>query len=125
MLIYSPGKIEPYLDNAGKPITESNSEKTFVNNGCIKQEMFKKSKNINNPVLLYVHGSPAFPNYFLIDKFKHGFAEYFTVCYWDQRGCGLSYTPEVTVESMNFSQFSLDAIEFTNYLRKRFGKERI
>ena len=71
LLINSPGKIEPYLDNAGIPITESISEKTFVNTGCIKQEMFIKSKNINNPVLLYVHGGPAFPNYFLIDKFKY------------------------------------------------------
>lgn len=125
MLIYSPDKIEPYLDNAGKPIIESILEKTFVNIGGIKQGMFIKSININNPVLLYVFGGPAFPNYFLIDKFKPGLGEYFTVCYWAQRGDGLSYKPEVTVISMNFSQFLLNAIEVTNYLHKCFGKEKI
>ena len=74
---------------------------------------------------MYVHGGPAFPNYFLIDKFKPGLEEYFTVCYWEQRGGGLSYTPEVTLESMNFNQLASDAIEVTNYLRNRFGKEKI
>ncbi|MDD4604541.1 MAG: alpha/beta hydrolase [Bacteroidales bacterium] len=87
--------------------------------------MFILSKNINNPVLLYVHGGPAFPNYFLIDKYKPGLEDYFTVCYWEQRGGGLSFTPDVTLESMNFGQLTSDAIEITNYLRKRFFKEKI
>ena len=125
LLVYSPGKIEPYVDNAGKPIIGSISEKTFIKIGGVQQGMIIKSKNINNPILLYVHGGPAFPNYFLIDKYKPGLEDYFTVCYWEQRGGGLSYTSEVTLESMNFKQFASDAIEVTNYLRKRFGKEKI
>ncbi len=125
LLIYSSGKIEPYLDNVCKPIPKSVSEKIFLKIGCVKQGMFIRSKNINYPILLYVHGGPAFPNYFLIDKFKPGLEDYFTICYWEQRGGGLSFTPEVTVESMNFNQFSSDAIEVTNYLRKRFNKEKI
>ncbi len=124
LLAYSPGKIEPYLDETGKPIQGSMSEKIFVQIGGVNQGMFIKSKNIDNPVLLYVHGGPAFPNYFLIDKFKPGLENYFTVCYWEQRGGGLSYTAAVTVESMNFNQLVGDAIEVTNYLRKRFGKEK-
>ena len=125
LLIYSPGKIEPYLDKAGKITPESISEKTFVKIGGVKQGMFIKSKNKINPILLYVHGGPAFPNYFLIDKYKPELENYFTVCYWEQRGGGLSYTPEVTIESMNFNQLATDAIEVTNYLRKRFNKEKI
>jgi len=125
LFVYSPGKIEPYLDNSGKPIIGSVSEKTFIKIGEVTQGMFIRSKNINNPVLLYVHGGPAFPNYFLIDKFKPELEDYFTVCYWEQRGGGLSYTSEVTLKSMNFDQLASDAIEVTNYLRKRFAKERI
>ncbi len=125
LLIYSSGKIEPYLDSAGKPILGSMAEKIFVKIGGVKQGMFIKSRNVNNPILLYVHGGPAFPNYFLIDKFKPELEDYFTVCYWEQRGGGLSYTPEVTLESMNFNQMTSDAIELTNYLRKRFGKEKV
>ena len=87
--------------------------------------MFIRSRNINNPVLLYVHGGPAFPNYFLIDKFNPGLEDFFTVCYWEQRGGGLSYTSEVRLESMNFNQLASDAIDVTNYLRERFGKKKI
>lgn len=125
LFYYSPGEIKPYLDNAGNTIPESISEKTFVNIGGVDQGMFIRSKNIHNPILLYVHGGPAFPNYFLIDKFKPGLEDYFTVCYWEQRGGGLSYTPEVTLESMNFHQLSSDAIGVTKYLCKRFSKEKI
>jgi len=125
LLVYSPGKIEQYSDVTGKPIAGSISEKTFITIGSVKQGMFIRSRNINNPVLLYVHGGPAFPNYFLIDKFNPGLEDFFTVCYWEQRGGGLSYTSEVRLESMNFNQLASDAIDVTNYLRERFGKKKI
>lgn len=125
LLLNSPGKPDPFLNEKGKPLSGSNSEKTFVTIGGVKQGMFIRSKNLNNPVLLYIHGGPAFPNYFLIDKYDPGLEDIFTVCYWEQRGGGLSYTPDVTLESMNFDQFASDAIEVTNYLRNRFGKEKI
>lgn len=125
LLIYSPGKLMPYLDNDGNRLAGSISEKLFIEIGGVKQGMFLRSKNINNPVLLYVHGGPAFPNYFLIDKYNPGLEDYFTVCYWEQRGGGLSYSSEVTLQSMNFDQLASDAIEVTNYLRSRFGKEKI
>jgi pimeloyl-ACP methyl ester carboxylesterase len=125
LLVYSPGKIEPFLDDTGKTLPGSISEKTFIEIGGVKQGMFIRSKNIHNPVLLYVHGGPAFPNYFLFDKFKPGLEDYFTVCYWEQRGGGLSYTPEITLESMNFNQLASDAVDVTNYLRQRFDKDKI
>ena len=123
--VYSPGKPEPILDDKGSILSGSISEKVFVNIGGVRQGMFIRSRDLKNPVLLYVHGGPAFPNYFLIDKYSPGLEDYFTVCYWEQRGGGLSYTPEVTLESMNFAQLASDAIEVTNYLRERFGKEKI
>ena len=125
LLIYSSGKPAPFLDNNGKKLTGSISEKVFVTIGGISQGMFIRSKNMNNPVLLYVHGGPAFPNYFLVDKYKPQLEEYFTVCYWEQRGGGLSYSEEVSLQSMNFNQLAIDAIDVTNYLRKRFNKDKI
>jgi pimeloyl-ACP methyl ester carboxylesterase len=123
--IYSPGRPDPYLDKNGKSLPGTISEKTFVKIGGVKQGMFIKGKNLSNPVLLYVHGGPAFPNYFLIDKYAPGLEDNFTVCYWEQRGGGLSFTPEVSLESMNFEQLSSDAIEVSSYLRERFKKEKI
>lgn len=125
LIVYSPGNPELIVDNERVPVEGSISEKTFVQIGGIRQGMFIRSKNIDNPVLLYVHGGPAFPNYFLVEKYKPGLEDHFTVCYWEQRGGGLSYNPGISPESMTFEQLTSDAIEVTNYLRMRFGKEKI
>lgn len=125
LLIVSPGRPEQFRDDSGNQLPESISEKTFVTIGGVKQGMFIRGKNTDNPVLLYLHGGPAFPNYFLVDKYDPRLEDYFTVCYWEQRGGGLSYTPDVTLESMTLEQLAADAVEVTNYLRNRFGREKI
>jgi pimeloyl-ACP methyl ester carboxylesterase len=125
LFIYSPGKLKPFPDDTAKPLAGSISEKVFLTIGGVKQGMFIRSKNTNNPVLLYIHGGPAFPNYFLIDKFNPGLEDYFTVCYWEQRGGGLSFSSDVTLQSMTYDQLSSDAIEVTDYLIRRFGKEKV
>jgi pimeloyl-ACP methyl ester carboxylesterase len=123
--IISPGTPEQFFNKEGKVLESSISEKLFLNIGGVKQGMFIRSKNMDNPVLLFLHGGPGFPNYFLIEKFNPGLEDYFTVCYWEQRGGGLSYNPEVTIESMTLEQLTSDAIEVANYLRKQFSKDKI
>ncbi len=56
LLLVSPGKPVPFLDAAGKPLRGSLSEKIFVEINGTRQGMFIKSKDVANPVLLYVHG---------------------------------------------------------------------
>lgn len=124
--LISPGHPEAFRDDQGNILKGGSlSEKVFVSIGGVQQGMFIKSRNLGNPVLLYVHGGPAFPNYFLIEKFKPGLEDYFTVCYWEQRGGGLSYSPGMDIKSMTLEQLTSDAIEVSHYLCKRFGKEKI
>ena len=125
LLIISPGKIETYKNESGEELKESLVEKIFVNIGGVRQGMFIRSKNTNNPVLLYLHGGPSFPNYFLFEKYEPGLEDFFTVCYWEQRGGGLSFNSGVSLESMTFNQLSEDAIEVSKYLCKRFEKDKI
>jgi pimeloyl-ACP methyl ester carboxylesterase len=125
LTIISPGKPVAFTDEYGNILKESISEKIFVTIGGVKQGMFIRSKHIENPVLLFLHGGPGFPNYFLFEIFKPGLEDYFTVCYWEQRGGGLSYSPKISIESMTLEQLTSDAIEVTNYLRERFGKDKI
>ncbi len=125
LIIISPGKPNAFKDENGNILKGSISEKIFVPIGGVKQGMFIQSKSIDKPVLLFMHGGPCFPNYFLFEKFKPGLEDYFTVCYWEQRGGGLSYTPEVTKQSMTLEQLTSDAIEVTNYLQERFKKDKI
>jgi pimeloyl-ACP methyl ester carboxylesterase len=125
LIIISPGRLKPFVDQSGQPLIGSISEKIFLTIGGVKQGMFIRGKDTNNPVLLFVHGGPSFPEYFLVEKYPVGLEDHFTVCYWEQRGGGISYTPQVTLESMTLQQLASDAIEVTNYLCDRFNKEKI
>jgi len=125
LFVISPGRLKPYVDQKGQVLAGSISEKVFIKIGGVDQGMFIRGKDIKNPVLLFVHGGPSFPEYFLVDKYPVGLEDHFTVCYWEQRGGGISYTHQVTLESMTLQQLASDAIEVMNYLRNRFNKEKI
>jgi pimeloyl-ACP methyl ester carboxylesterase len=125
LLAYSPGKPEPFLDENGNALTGSISEKVFVDINDVEQGMFIKGRDINNPVLLFVHGGPGMPEYWLTQRYPTGLEDYFTVVWWDQRGAGLSYSPNIPPETMTAEQFISDTLEVTKYLRQRFGKEKI
>ena len=125
LFIISPGRLKPFVDQNDQLLVGSISEKIFIKIGGVEQGMFIRGKDIKNPVLLFVHGGPSFPEYFLVEKYPVGLEDHFTVCYWEQRGGGISYTPDVTLESMTLEQLASDAIEVTNYLCDRFNKEKI
>ena len=123
LLACSPGKPEPFLDENGSPLAGSISEKVFVNINGVEQGMFIKSKDATHPVLLYLHG--GMPDYFLTQRYPTGLEDYFTVVWWEQRGSGISYSADIPPETMTLEQMISDTLEVTNYLRHRFGKEKI
>ena len=125
LLIQSPGKIKPMLDEKGNVVEGSISEKAYTEINGVKMGMIIKSKNLSNPVLLFVHGGPGMPEYFLTEKYPTGLEDYFTVVYWDQRDAGLSYSSDISAETMTKEQFVADTIEVTNYLRERFEQDKI
>jgi pimeloyl-ACP methyl ester carboxylesterase len=123
LLACSPGKPEPFLDANGRPLSGSISEKVFVNINGVEQGMFIMSKDAAHPVLLYLHG--GMPDYFLTQKYPTGLEDYFTVVWWEQRGSGISYSTDIPPETMTVEQLTSDTLAVTNYLRSRFGQERI
>jgi pimeloyl-ACP methyl ester carboxylesterase len=123
LLACSPGKPKPFLDERGKPLEGSISEKLWIRINGVEQGMFIKSKDSTNPVLLYLHG--GMPDYFLTRKYPTGLEDYFTVVWWEQRGSGLSYSADIPPETMTLEQMISDTKEVTNWLRKRFGQEKI
>ncbi len=125
LIIISPGKPKPFIEQSQNAVNGIINEKVFLTIGGVRQGMFIRGTDVKNPVLLFVHGGPSFPEYFLVDKYPTGLENYFTVCYWEERGGGLSWSRQVTMESMTLEQLASDAIEVTNYLRVRFKKEKI
>jgi pimeloyl-ACP methyl ester carboxylesterase len=123
LLLWSPGRPTPFLDDNGKRLPGSISEKIHVSINGVEQGMFIKGKDSSNPVLLYVHG--GMPDFFLTRDYPTGLDEYFTVVWWEQRGSGLSYSSEIPPESVNPDQLVSDTLSVTNYLRRRFGQQKV
>ncbi len=121
--LQSPGKPAPYVDANGKSLPNSLSEKVRVDINRVEQGMFLKSKDVSHPVLLYLHG--GMPDYFLTEKYPTGLEDLFTVCYWEQRGAGISYDPNAPRDAINTEQMISDTLAVTHYLRQRFGKEKL
>ncbi|HWI61311.1 MAG TPA: alpha/beta hydrolase [Symbiobacteriaceae bacterium] len=125
LLAISPGRPEPFRDAAGKPLTGSLSEKFHVNINGVPQGMFIRSKDQTKPVLLFLHGGPGMPLYAFSRQFTNVLEDDFTVCWWEQRGAGLSYRSDMPPESVTVAQLVSDTIAVTNYLRERFGQAKI
>ena len=125
LLLMSPGRVEPYLDGDGKPLAGSVSEKLWVDIGGVRQGMFLRGRSKDNPVLLFLHGGPGMPEYFLAEKKNAALEDKFTVCYWEQRGAGLSYQDGIPAAGITADRLVDDAIEVSRYLCERFGQEKI
>ncbi len=98
-------------------------QKVFVPINGVNLGMFITGTDSTKPVLLYLHG--GIPDYFLTKKYPTGLENLFTVVWWDQRWAGLSFNVNMPKESITLEQMILDTKEVTNYLRKRFGQDKI
>lgn len=118
-----PGKPAPFVDEIGHALPDSISEKIRVDINGFEQGMFVKGKDRTKPMLLYLHG--GMPEYFLTQRYPTGLEAEFVVCWWEQRGAGLSYRPDMSPESLTVEQLVADTLTLTNHLRQRFRRDRI
>ena len=96
-----------------------------VNIGGIKQFILSRGSNGKNPLILFLHGGPGMAQLGFMPHYQKLLEEHFIVVNWDQRGAGFSFSNNIPQESMNIQQFIDDTIEVTNYLRKKYQKEKI
>ncbi len=125
LALWSRGTPSPVVDASGRPVAGSLSEKVFIDVHGARQGMFIVGADASNPVLLFLHGGPGMPEFFLSERYPTGLEEDFTVVWWDQRGAGLSYRSDIAPETMTVEQIVADTIEVTRYLCDRFGQDKI
>ncbi len=123
LLALSPGRIEPFVDEKGRPLRGSLAEKVFVDINGVKQGMIIRSRDGSQPVLLFLHG--GMPEYFLSEKYPTGLEDIFTVVWWEQRGAGLSFNPDIPPDTLTVEQLVSDTLALTDYLRDRFHQDKI
>ncbi len=95
--------------------------------GGLKQWIFIRGENRNNPVLLFLHGGPGEPAMGMSSsrRFDKELTNHFTVVHWDQRGAGKSYYPDISPDSMTLDRLVEDCSELIDYLRHKLDKQKV
>ena len=68
--------------------SESVKEKIFIDLGGEKQYIEITGDSKNNPVLLFLHGGPGWPQTPHLRYFNAALTKHMTVVAWEQSGCG-------------------------------------
>lgn len=125
LALRSPGKASPVLDQGGNAVPGSISEIVFADIGGIQQGMILRGENPENPVLLFLHGGPGSTEFAFTREAMDALEADYTICWWEQRGAGISYHKDIPPESMTLSQLAQDTAEVSRYLMQRFGQEKV
>jgi pimeloyl-ACP methyl ester carboxylesterase len=125
LYLKSPGKPLPLVNTSGNTLAEGISVIEKIRIGGIDQYLIIRGNDINNPVLLFLHGGPGSPEIAFMNHHNRALEEDFTMVYWEQRGSGKSFSSRIAIESMTTEQFIADAREVSQYLSQRFSQPKI
>lgn len=90
----------------------------------IKEQLSIRGENQNNPVILFLHGGPGSPTGCFDYLWEPYLNDQFTIVTYAQRGCGRTYYDNPNAEISR--ELVLQDIDKTvDYLRERFGQEKI
>jgi pimeloyl-ACP methyl ester carboxylesterase len=93
--------------------------------GGSDQWILVRSEDIDNPIVLFLHGGPGTSQLTSNRRNTRQLERFFTVVNWDQRGAGKSYGAIRDAGRMNIDQFVQDTRELTLYLLETFHKDRL
>ena len=101
------------------------NESMYVEINGTKQWISIYGEDINNPVLLYLHGGPGTSTSLYDYAFTRKWADVYTVVTWDQRNCGKSYSPDQNNTELTYELLMSDGVQMTQYILKHLEKDKI
>jgi proline iminopeptidase len=116
---------QPFTDETGRLLPGSIAEMQSVTIGGVPQSIWFRAANAANPALILLHGGPGASESALFRRFNAGLERNYLVVYWEQRGTGRSYHPDIPPESMTIEQLVRDLDEVVEVVRGRFGKRKV
>ena len=105
--------------------SNSINEKKIVKLGGEEQYVEITAASDNNPVLLFIHGGPGWPQTPHLRYFNADLAKSVILVAWEQAGCGKSYMNNPEPKNLTKEQIINDAHELTQMLKKRFKQNKI
>lgn len=104
-------------------------ESTYIELGGKEQYIQIRGENINNPIIIYLHGGPASPNNYLSYYWQKYILDKYTFVNWDQRGCGRTYYHNYETdpknETANYEQALIDLDNLVKYVMNRFDNKNV
>ena len=101
------------------------SEIQYLKINNTRQYVLIRGENVNNPILLFLHGGPGASATSMFRKFNSDLEKHFTVVYWDQRNAGKSYKKKFTKEEIKVQNYIQDVDALVSYLKDRLGINKI
>ncbi len=99
--------------------------RSLIELGGEKQYVEMTGVSSKNPVLLFLHGGPGWPQTPHLRYFNTDLTKSVTLVSWDQAGCGKSYMHNPDPKSLSLEQLVQDAHELTQVLKKKFQQDKI
>ncbi|HEX2515480.1 MAG TPA: alpha/beta hydrolase [Chloroflexota bacterium] len=114
----------PITDAQGKVVPGSIATLEQVTLGGSEQWISIRGRRTDDPVLLWLSGGPGGSQLATARHHLRGLEERFVVVVWEQPGAGKSYhaVPHATLTP---ERYVADGHELVQYLRRRFGQEKV
>ncbi|MNJ43741.1 short chain dehydrogenase [compost metagenome] len=91
----------------------------------VSQEIMIRGSDLNNPVVIYVHGGPGVSEIPHAKKLQDLLETTFTMVNYDQRGSGKSYHFFQDYSSLSSDLLVEDLLALTDYITERLGKKKV
>lgn len=120
-----PATTAPITGPNGEVLPGSVAELVTLEVGGHQQSMMVRGHNQDAPVLLFLEGGPGGTAIGAMRASGQQLEEDFVLAVWDQRGTGKSLPALEPTATLTVDQMVADTIAVTDYLRERFGQDRI
>jgi pimeloyl-ACP methyl ester carboxylesterase len=114
-----------FRDEAGRVVPGSIASMEDVVLGGLPQRIWLRGLSDRAPILVLLHGGPGANEMPLFRRYDADLERHFLVVYWEQRGTGRSYRPDIPPQTMTIDRFVMDLDELVDRLRWRFGAGKV
>lgn len=101
------------------------NESMYIDVNGTKQWINIYGEDINNPVLLYLHGGPGSATSAIDYAYTRKWADVYTVVTWDQRNCGKSYDAEQNDIVLTRDLLLADGKAVTEFVLDYLSKDKL
>ncbi|MFF0174001.1 alpha/beta fold hydrolase [Micromonospora profundi] len=123
--VLRPAQTDAIVSADGEPMPGSVAELTRVPAGGHDLAVMIRGTSVDRPVLLYLAGGPGGSDIGAMRKHGQDLEKAFVVVTFDQRGTGKSYDNLDPTATLTLDAAVADVIDVTDYLRERFGQDKI